>query len=83
MDATSTSVTRPGAIATIAATPAPEVIPVRDDRLEISIGAIHLRVEAPAPALSAQATPPAPAPARATTPRMPRSGLARRLLHRL
>lgn len=52
--------------------------PEPDERVEVSIGSIHLRVEAPA--RTAQAP---PARAERAMPRVVRSGLSRRVLHRL
>ncbi|WP_028628091.1 hypothetical protein [Metapseudomonas resinovorans] len=62
----------------------PEVFePAREETLEISIGAIHLRVEAPSPQTVARPVAP---PARAQQPTTPasstRSGLSRRALRR-
>lgn len=57
----------------------------RDEPVEISIGAIHLRVDAPA-AQTVARTPPAPPAAAsraASTPRTERSALARRALRRI
>jgi hypothetical protein len=56
--------------------------PPREEVIEISIGAIHLRVDAPAPQtiVAAPAPAPAAAPVRAPTPRSP---LSRRALYRL
>ena len=55
---------------------------VRDERVEVSIGAIHLRVDAPAPQTIAR-----PAPAPVVAPRAaalaPRSALSRRALRRI
>lgn len=59
-------------------------VPAADERMEISIGAIHLRVDAPAPQVSAGARL-APQPAVRSTPvaLAPRSALARRALRRI
>ncbi|MDH4606948.1 hypothetical protein [Pseudomonas sp. BN102] len=55
-----------------------------EELLEISIGAIHLRVEAPAPqTLARPATPAAPAQQPAASASPTRSGLSRRALRRL
>lgn len=51
----------------------------REEVIEVSIGAIHVRVDAP-PAVAVTPTPPAPQPA--VTP-APRSGLSRRALWRI
>ncbi|MEO6408205.1 MAG: hypothetical protein ABIO45_05565 [Burkholderiaceae bacterium] len=59
--------------------------PAHDERFEISIGAIHLRVDAPAPQTVAR-TAPAPSPAARSAhvaPTPPRSALARRALRRI
>ncbi|WP_166359383.1 hypothetical protein [Pseudomonas akapageensis] len=81
MEAPPRLASQPAALLTAPITPAP--VP-RDEPIEISIGAIHLRVEAPtaqtqvrSPAAPTTA-PRAPAP---TTP--PRSALARRALRRI
>jgi hypothetical protein len=57
----------------------PATLP-REEVIEISIGAIHLRVDAPAPRTTVAAPAPAAAPVRAPTPRSP---LSRRALYRL
>ncbi|MDH4554516.1 hypothetical protein E8F11_04855 [Pseudomonas sp. BN417] len=55
-----------------------------EEQLEISIGAIHLRVEAPAPrTLARTATPATPAQQPAASASPTRSGLSRRALRRL
>jgi len=66
------------------ATPMPSTIPpAHDDSVHVSIGAIHLRVEAPPPPPAVQAAP-APVVQRpsAISQTAPRSGLSRRALRR-
>ena len=66
-------------VTAVAAVPAPAE---RDERVEISIGAIHLRVDAPAAQTVARTPAPPPAAARpAPAPTAPRSALSRRTLH--
>lgn len=55
----------------------------RDERVEVTIGAIHLRVEAPAARTVASAAPPAPAAGAVPPPSTARSALARRSLRRI
>jgi hypothetical protein len=56
---------------------------LRDDTVEISIGAIHVRVDAPATQIVARTPPPPPAPRAANPPRADRSALSRRALRRI
>ena len=68
------------------ATPAVPVTPsARDELVEISIGAIHVRVDAPAAQTLARppATPPAAAPRTAAASTSQRSALSRRALRRI
>ncbi|HUG24244.1 hypothetical protein [Piscinibacter sp.] len=55
----------------------------RDDTVEVSIGAIHVRVDAPATQTVARTPPPPPAPRAASAPRPERSALSRRALRRI
>ena len=59
--------------------------PAHSERVEISIGAIHLRVDAPAPQTTARtpAAPPPPARSSQATAASSRSALARRSLRRI
>jgi len=82
--------TTPSTIPTLPATPTPALAPLastplpRDELVEISIGAIHLRVDAPATQTVARALPPQASAPRSTTPTTPpRSALARRALRRI
>jgi hypothetical protein len=69
--------------ATLRAEPEAQVA-AAEEPLEISIGAIHLRVEAPAPrTLARPAAPPAPVQQPAAPASPTRSGLSRRALRRL
>lgn len=68
--------------ATLRAEPAAPASP-RDDSVEVSIGAIHVRVDAP-PTQTVARTPPAPpSPRAAHAPRPERSTLSRRALRRI
>lgn len=75
---------RPGTPATPLAAPVTASPSPRDELFEISIGAIHLRVEAPTPQTVARVPPPPSAAQRAAGPTItPRSALSRRALRRI
>ena len=66
------------------ATPAvPDTPLARDEVVEISIGAIHVRVDAPAQTIASPAATPPAAARRGTTATPPRSALSRRALRRI
>ena len=74
-------VSQPATLLPAPVTPAP--VP-RDETFEISIGAIHLRVEAPtAQTVARSPAPPVTAPRAPALPPSPRSALARRALRRI
>jgi hypothetical protein len=76
------SAPRPAIAAMAMASTAPP--DVREEVVDISIGAIHVRVDAPSPQTVARTPPPSPAAAsRPTAPAPARSGLSRRAMRRI
>jgi hypothetical protein len=61
----------------------PTVASPRDDSVEVSIGAIHVRVDAPATQTVARTPPQPPTPRAANAPRPERGALSRRALRRI
>ena len=80
--ATPVAATRSTAVA-MPATIAPPAAAPRDEVIEVSIGAIHVRVDASAAQTIARPAPPTPQPRRTANPALQRSGLARRSLRRI